>query len=136
MMTFRFANPEDAAPFARWAAENPDIPQRDIEASMKENNPTATFLVIEDEGKVILAVPLFAVVRIACLLFNPEADERQKIAAMGKMREAIMAFAASFGINSVDTLSKSGYAVARWAVKHGFEQENRELFELKGFLNV
>lgn len=136
MMTFRFAAESDAKPFAQWAAENPDVPIGDIQAATKEKNPTSTVLVIEEDGKTVLAVPLYAVMRIACLLFNPEADPRQRIAAMGKMLEAIKAFAASFGINQVDTLSKSGYAVASWAEKHGFDKEKRELFELKGFMNV
>lgn len=136
MMTFRFANQSDAPAFAEWATMNPDIPQADIEAAMKENNPTAVFLIIEEDGEVILSVPAYAVLRIACLLFNPQATERQKIAAMGKMREAIMAFAANFGINQVDTVTKKGYAVATWAEKHGFTPEDRQLFELKGFMNA
>lgn len=136
MMTFRFANPEDAEPFAAWATDHPDIPARDIKAAMKENNPTATILVIEDEGTPILYVPLYCSVRIAYLGFNPIADQRLRIAAMNTMRTAIMAFAANFGINQVDTLTKSGYAVAQWAEKHGFKAEDRQLFELKGFLDV
>ena len=48
-MTFRFAVPEDAPAFARWAAENPDIPEKDLAASLQKNNPTATVLVVEEE---------------------------------------------------------------------------------------
>lgn len=136
MMTFRFANPEDAAPFAKWAVDNPDIPQNDIKAAMKENNPTVNVLIVEDDGIPVLYVPLYCSMRIAYLGFNPEADQRQRIEAMNKMKIAIMGFAAAFGINQVDTLSKRGYAVAQWAEKHGFDPESRELFELKGFMGV
>lgn len=136
-MNFRFANAEDAAPFAKWAAENPDIPTKDIAAALKENNPTATVLIVEDdEGRTILYVPIYCTVRIAYLGFNPAADARERISAMNKMLEAIKAFAANFGINQVDTLTKTGYPVAQWAEKHGFNPEDRELFELKGFINV
>jgi hypothetical protein len=128
--TFRFATAEDAQPLAEWAANNPDIPISDIEAGTREKNPTVAYFIVEHDGKIVLCVPAFCVLRIAYLNFNPEASERERIQAMEKMRLALIGFAASFGINSVETLSKEGYTVAKWAAKHGFSVEDRQLFAL------
>jgi hypothetical protein len=131
-MKFRFANPEDAAPFAKWATENQDIPEKDIEAARKENNPTATVLVIEDEdGSPILYVPIYCSIMVAYLGFNPEANRLQRVEAMGAMLKALKGFAAAFGINELSVLSKKEYAVAKWAENNGFEPETRQLFTVK-----
>lgn len=127
---FRFATATDAQQFAEWATGNPDIPRSDIESGTREQSPTATYLIVEEDGKVILCVPAFAVLRIAYLLFNPDADAKQRVGAMNKMRECLKGFAAMFGINRIETLSREGYAVAEWAEKHGFEIEDRQLFTL------
>jgi hypothetical protein len=131
-MKFRFANHDDAGPFTKWACENKDIPLRDIDSARKENNPTATVLVIEtDEGVPILYAPGYCALMIAYLGFNPEATERQKIEAMSKMLEALKAFSANFGINEIEVLSRPEYSVAKWAIKHGFKQDERQLFTAK-----
>jgi hypothetical protein len=128
--SFRFAEKHDAQPFADWALNNHDIPHKDIQAGTREQNPTVQYFVIENDGKVVLCVPAFCVLRIAYLLFNPDTSERERIKAMGMMREALKAFAENFGINSIETLSKEGYAVAQWAKKHEFKVEDRQLFGL------
>lgn len=128
---FRFATPADAGAFATWAARNPQIPAKDVEAGMKENNPTATVLVIELHGEPILYVPIYCAVRIAYLGFNPDSTPAERLAAMDAMLPAIKAFAANFGITEINTLTKSNYPVAKWARKHGFSADDRELYAVK-----
>src|SRR5580765_945291 len=131
-MKFRFANPEDAESFSKWACDNADIPARDIESAKKENNPTSTVLVIEtDDGEPILYVPAYCAIKLAYLGFNPEANERQRIEAMNLMLTALKGFAANFGIKEIETLSRREYIVAKWAEKHGFKAEDRQLFTAK-----
>lgn len=128
--SFRFATAADAKQFAEWAASNPDIPECDIQSGTREQSPTTQYLIVEEDGEVVLCVPAFAVLRIAYLLFNPETTGRQRIEAMNKMRECLKGFAAMFGINSIETLSVEGYPVAKWAEKHDFKVETRQLFSL------
>lgn len=131
-MKFRFANEEDAAPFAQWAIDNLDIPREDIEAAKKENNPTSTVLIITDDAGIpVLYVPAYCALRIAYLGFNPEATDRDRIEAMNLMLVALKGFAATFGINEIGTLSRKGYSVARWAEKHDFQADERQLFTAK-----
>lgn len=127
-MNVRFATPGDAQAFAEWAVNNPDIPDKDIRAAMSENNPTVRYLVIEEDGFPLLYVPVYCAIRIAYLGFNPEADDREKIEAMNAMLKAIQAFAGNFGVKEIGTLTKEGYSVAKWAKKHGFEPDDRQLF--------
>lgn len=135
-MTFRFATVEDAPAFARWAAENPQIPRKDIEAGMKENNPTATVLVMEEEienGEKVarLFIPVYLTMRLAYLGFNPENTEMENARALKAMLTAVKDFAAFWHINEVDTLTMTGLPMARWAAKRGFVAEERELYTLK-----
>lgn len=131
-MKFRFANQSDAGPFTKWACENRDIPLKDIDSARKENNPTAMVLVIEtDEGVPILYVPGYCALMVSYLGFNPEATNREKIQALNMMMEALKGFAANFGINEIEVLTKSEYDIAKWAVKHGFEADSRQLFTAK-----
>lgn len=137
-MTFRFATPEDAPAFAEWCGKNPHIPQRDKEAGMKENNPTATVLVIEEDGpsgeKIVrLFIPLYLTMRIAYLGFNPENTREQTLEALEAMLPFVKGFAEIWHINEVDTLTQSGLPMAKWAAKpeHGFKPEDRELYTLK-----
>lgn len=129
-LNFRWATAEDSADFARWAVQNKDIPIKDIKACKKEKNPTATVLVITLHEKPILFVPLYLVARIAFLGFNPESSAKERLAAMEMMLVAIKAFAANWGITEINTLTKSTYDVAKWASRHGFKPEDRELFAL------
>lgn len=135
-MTFRFATPEDAPAFSRWAAENPDIPGKDLEASMTKNNPTATVLVVEEEladgSKVArMFLPVYLTMRIAYLGFNPENTPKQTLQALEAMLPIVQGFARIWHINEVDTLTRTGLSMARWAGKHGFEAEDRELYTMK-----
>lgn len=131
-MTFRFAQPKDAETFARWAAGNRQIDPKDLEAATKKQNPTTTFLVIEDEGQVVLAMPVYLMMRIGYLLFNPAADKDSREAAMEKMLQAVQAFAMTYQVN-LDVLTRRGIPVAEWARAHDFNPDARELFTLKNF---
>lgn len=125
----RFANEDDAKPFAEWAAKHPDIPKKDIRASLTKNNPTSKVLVVEVDGKAILYVPVYCALRIAFLGFNPEiTDEKVRVGSMNAMLLFIKAFAHEHGINEIDTLTLERYPVARWAKKHKFNVEDRQLF--------
>lgn len=130
-MTFRFAEPKDAAEFAVWAAGNPQIERADLLRARKEENPTTTFLVIEDSdtGEVVLAMPVYLMMRIGYLLFNPAAGKNQREAAMETMLKAVQAFALAYQVN-LDVLTKAGIPVAEWARAHGFKADPRELFTM------
>lgn len=131
-INFRFAVPEDAPAFADWAAKNPDIPVKDVKAALTENNPTCKVLIIESGGTPVLYVPVYCALRIAYLGFNPEiTNEKLRVGAMNAMLLYLRAFAKEFGVNEIDCLTKEGYPVARWAEKHGFEPENRQLYTAK-----
>lgn len=130
-MSFRFAQPEDAPAFAAWAASNPQIERKDLEAATKEANPTATFLVIEQDGKPIMFMPVYLTMRIGYLGFNPAADKPTREAALEMMLRAVQALALEYKISSVDVLTRSGIPVAEWARDHGFNPDPRELFTLK-----
>jgi hypothetical protein len=140
-MTFRFAVPEDAPAFAKWAAENPDIPEKDLAASLQKNNPTATVLVVEEEladgSKVArMFIPVYLTMRIAYLGFNPENTPKQTLQALDAMLPIVQGFARIWHINEVDTLTRTGLPMARWAGKHGFEPEDRELYTMKAMASV
>lgn len=130
-MTFRFAEADDAEKFARWAAENPQIDRQDILAATKEKNPTTTYLVIEEDGEPVMFLPAYLVLRIGYLGFNPAATADQREAAMGTMFKALQVFAQEHQIGSIDTLTRSTIPVARWARRHGFTADTRELFTAK-----
>jgi hypothetical protein len=127
-MNVRLAVPDDAQAFAEWATNNPDIPMADLQAGMKENNPTATVFVVEQEGRAILFLPFYCLINVAYFGFNPEASEREKLAAMNLMLKAVENFAVAFGIREIQGFSKDGYLMAKWAEKKGFIKEAREAF--------
>jgi hypothetical protein len=131
-MTFRFTEPKDAEELAQWAAENPQIDREDIRRATKKENPTTTFLVVEQDGEVVLAMPVYLMMRIGYLLFNPRAGQDAREAAMEHMLKAVQAFAMAYQVN-LDVLTKSGIPVAEWARGHGFDPDPRELFTLKNF---
>src|SRR6185369_14652151 len=122
--------------FAEWVANNPHIPQADKEAGMKETNPTSTVLVIEEDGadgKKIprLFIPLYLTMRIAYLGFNPENTRDQTLQALEAMLPFVKGFAQMWHINDVETLTKTGLPTAKWAARHGFVAQDRELYQLK-----
>jgi hypothetical protein len=121
--TVRFAEPKDAESFAKWAAENPDVPQRDIDSTGK--NPTTTTLVVEIDGVPVLYVPFYCLMNICYLGFNPDSDRKQRLRAMSAMLDGLQTFAKQFGIAEIQTLSLENYPVAQWALKHGFTIDNR-----------
>ena len=130
-MNVRLAQVEDAEDFAQWAIENPDIPHEDILAGMTENNPTSVVFVVEDAGKAILYLPFYCLINVAYFGFNPEASEREKLAAMNLMLKAVENFAEAFGIREIQGFSKEGYGMAKWAMKRGFIKESRQAFVRK-----
>jgi hypothetical protein len=130
-MTFRFAEKKDAELFARWASENPQIDRKDIAAATKEKNPTTTYLVIERDGEPVMFMPVYLVMRIGYLGFNPAADRETREEAMETMLKAVKRFAGVYQIGQIETLTKSGIPVAEWAKAHGFDSDPRELFTLR-----
>jgi hypothetical protein len=134
-MSHRFAMPEDAPAFARWAAENPQIPVKDLNAGRKENNPTATVLVIEEDVDGVkvprLFLPVYFTMRIAYCGFNPENTREQSLDALENMLPFLKDFAQFWKINEIDTLTKSDIPIAQWAAAHDFKAEERELYTLK-----
>jgi hypothetical protein len=129
-MTFRFAEKGDAENFSKWVSGNRLIDPNDIKAATQEENPTTTFLVIERDGEPVMFMPVYLVMRIGYLGFNPAADKDAREEALELMLKAVQAFAMAYKIASIDTLTKSGIPVAEWARAHGFNADPRELFTL------
>lgn len=130
-MKFRFAEQKDAERFAQWTAENRRIDRADVKAATKEQNPTTTFLVIEDDAGVpVMFMPVYLVLRIGYLGFNPEISGVPRRDALELMLKAVQAFAFEHRISTIDVLTKSGLPVAEWARNHGFKSDPRELFTL------
>jgi hypothetical protein len=134
-MSFRFAQPEDAPAFAAWAASNPQIDRKDLEAGMAENNSTATFLVIEEEVDGVkvprLFMPVYLTMRIAYLGFNPENDREKNLEALETMLPNLTDFARFWKVNEIDVITKREIPIAQWAAAHDFKPEERELYTLK-----
>jgi hypothetical protein len=130
-LTFRFAQPSDAESFTRWAVENPKIPHKDILASMKANNPTSTVLVIEENGVPILFAPFYCQMNLAYLGFNPEYEGKIRLKALNALQWAIASFAYEFGVREVTVQTSKDYPVGKWALKHGFKEENRQTFTMR-----
>ncbi len=128
-LTVRFAEPRDAETFARWAAENPNIPQKDALSVTKDRNATSIALVIEEDDKVVLFVPFYCQMNLGFIGFNPESDARQRIRGLEAMQKALTAFAQEHGINEITVQTAKDYPIAKWAIKHGFEPENRQTFK-------
>lgn len=130
-ITLRIANENDAEPFSRWIAESTQIPFEDVQASLKEFNPTSVTLVIECDGKVLLFAPTYAVALLGFIGFNPEAEPRERVKALEAIKRAAQAFWGMHGVTTIATLSREDYPVAKWAAKHGFELETRQVLVLK-----
>ena len=127
---FRLAEPTDAEAFAEWTLSNPQIDPKDIEAAKRKNNPTVLYFVAEDsEGRVIAFAPLYWQMVLAHLVFNPEAEGKDRLHAMQVLLKGAIVQAAQIGIREIVTLSKENYPVAKWAVKHGFDLEPRQIFK-------
>jgi len=111
---------------ASWVASHPDIPQSDIRLGSKNS---LTLVALKD-GVPILFVPLVLALQIAHLGFAPESPKEDRLEAMEAMLEEISGIALARQIGLVQTLSSEHYGVARWAVDHGFEADQRTLFTL------
>jgi hypothetical protein len=128
--TFRLAVPEDAEAFTKWSLENPQIDPKDRLSATKAKNPTCLYFVVERDGKIVTFAPVYAQMVLAHLSFNPEASGRDKLKALEVLTDGVSALAVQLGIREIVTLSKEEYPVARWAVKHDFEVDPRQLFRL------
>jgi len=127
---FRLAVAEDAPEFSKWAAENPQIAQKDLLQGMKATNPTVVTFVAEHDGKAILFAPVYMMAMLAHLGVNPEARAAEILQAMNVLKDGVSAFLVQYGIRSVGTLSLPDYGVAKWALAHSFEMDKRNLFVL------
>lgn len=126
----RLAEPADAEAFTRWTLSNPQIDPKDIEAAKKENNPTVLVFAVENaEGIVVTFAPVYLQAILAHLVFNPDADGKDHLNAMQMLLNGVAAFEVGLGVREIVTLSKAEYGVAKWAVKHGFEVEPRQVFK-------
>lgn len=127
----RFAEPSDAPDFVKWATENPKIDPRDLEDSMKANNPTCVVLVVEKDGKPILFAPFYCHMMLCYLGFNPDGAARERVSALEIMKRAMEAFAKMHGIREIGTLTSADQTVAKWAYGQGFHPEPRQLYRLR-----
>jgi hypothetical protein len=128
--TFGLAEPADAPAFSKWAAENPQIEQKDLLAGMKSNNPTVITFAVRKDGVAVAFAPVYAQMILAHLGFNPESDGKDKLRALQMLTDGVMAFVVQFGVYEIATLSKEEYGVAKWAAAHGFEKDDRQFFKL------
>jgi hypothetical protein len=126
---FRLAEPADGPAFSKWAAENPQIEEKDLLATLKKNNPTVLFFTATKDGMPVSFAPVYCQLSVAHLAFNPEALAQDKLRALEVLIDGVDAFAVSMGIREVVTLSKPEYGVAQWAMKHGFDLEERQVFK-------
>ncbi len=135
--SIRFAEAKDSDAFVKWAMENPAIDPRDIADSLKENNPTCVVIVVERDDVPILFAPVFCTMQLAYLGFNPDRDDtREKAEALSEMLIVLQAFATLHGVRQINTLTSAEQMVAKWARKHGFEPETRQLYKHKVVPNV
>ena len=131
MLTFRLAEERDAEPFSNWIADSTQIPVEDVQASLKENNPTSVTIVIEDqEGKVILFAPTYAVAMLGFLGINPDSTPLQRGRALRALKGALQAFWKTYGVTEINTLTREDYPIAQWALANGFDVEPRTLVRL------
>ena len=129
--TVRLARAEDAASFSKWALENTAIPTSDLEEFGK--HPTAVTIVVEIDGKPVFYFPVYAIIKLGFLGFNPEADSRERLAALARGMEALKDFARGFGISEVQFTSTAAkdYPMLRWCRKHGFLPVDKQHFRLE-----
>jgi len=126
-MKFRFATESDWSLLAKWAAENPDIPEKDAWAVAA--SPSSVALVMaDDDGKILLILPWYPSLTIGFFGFSPEANAKERIKAMNAALPVVEKAAKKFGIAHVEGFSKADYLMAQWAEKHGFVEETRQAF--------
>ena len=126
----RFAEKTDAEAFSRWAAFNPFVDSKDALAGTGKNNPTVLHFVVEKDGVPIVDAPVFLSAVLAHLSLNPDADGKDKLRALNMLKDFVSAFMVQYGVRQIETMSKPEYAIAQWALNHGFEQDPRVLLKL------
>jgi hypothetical protein len=126
-LSVRIADEKDSEPFARWIAQSNQIPVEDVKASLKKCNPTSVTLVIEQDGKVILFAPMYALAMLGFIGFNPATSERQRLKGLDALNKTAEAFWKQHGVTTLCTLSKENYPIAKWAMHNGFEVEPRQV---------
>lgn len=126
--TYRIATPEDAPAFAEWVQANPQINPKDIQRTMKGNNPTTIFLVACCDGQPVVFAPMYAQMHLAGLVFSPAAEGKQKLKALRGLLDFAMGIAVQFGVREITTLTRESYAMGKFAQHVGFEKDARELF--------
>jgi hypothetical protein len=128
--SFRLAVPEDVPSFAAWAATNNQIDQKDLLAGTGTVNPTVLTFAVEKDGKVVAFAPVFLSAVLSHLGFDPEADGKDKLRALNMLKDGVAGFFVQYGIRQIETMSKPEYAIAQWALSHGFEADSRTLLKL------
>ena len=130
---FRLAEPRDAAAFTKWSLSNRLIDPADREAGTKKKNPTVVYFAVEHDGVVVSFAPLHCQMVLDFLVFNPDANVKDRKQAMQMLMDGVSAFAVHFGVREIVTMSKEKYPIARWALKNGFKADDRQ--QLKWNLN-
>lgn len=130
-VSFRFAEARDSAEFSKWALENDKIPRKDILATLKDNNPTTVTFVIENEGVPVLFAPVYCLMNLAYLGFNPEAAAKDRLQALEALQAVLSSFAIKHGVHEITVQTSKDYPVAQWALKHEFNEEPRTTFKYR-----
>lgn len=130
-VTVRLARPEDAESFTKWATENQAIPTEDLQEFGK--HATAVTFVVEVAGKPVFYFPVWAICKLGFLGFNPQADARERLAALDVGMEALQNFAREFHISEVQFTSTAdeSYPMLRWCEKRGFVPVDKRHFRLE-----
>lgn len=130
-ITVRLAQPEDAELFAEWIANSTNIPVQDVKDSLKESNPTSVTLVMEQDGKVLLFFPTYAIGLLGFIGFNPDTTPLERARGLDAAKGALQGFWKTYGVTEVATLTKEEYPIAQWALRHGFELDSRQIVKLR-----
>jgi hypothetical protein len=130
-ITVRIADASDAELFAEWIADSTHIPYQDVQDSLKESNPTSVTLVMEQDGKVLLFFPTYAIAMLGFIGFNPDTSDLERLRALDAAKRAAQAFWSTYGVTEIATLTKEHYPIAQWAMRHGFEMDERQIVKLK-----
>jgi hypothetical protein len=126
---FRLCQPEDAPIVAKYVAENPQIDLADIQAGLKQNNPTAVYFCVTKDGKPVAFAPFYCQMALAHLAFDGESQSADRLRALQMLLDGAVAFAVQYGVREIVTLSKENYPVAKWALANGFELDRRQVLK-------
>jgi hypothetical protein len=129
--SIRFAEPRDQETCLKWAVSNPNIPKEDLLETGQ--HPTATAIVIEQDGVPVLFFPLWAIVRVGFLGFNPETNSDDRKQALNVGLQALKAFAQNFGISEAQFTSSAAdeYPMLRWGRTKGLTKLDKSVFKMK-----